>query len=61
LFVPKSPTTNPNLWVVQKIEASIRDLNALIEQAVAETETLVLETGGAIEGRKEEVIQEDWF
>ncbi|ADM70974.1 putative tRNA sulfurtransferase [Paenibacillus polymyxa E681] len=61
LFVPKSPTTNPNLWVVQKIEASIRDLNTLIEQAVAATETLVLEAGGAIEGRKEEVIQEDWF
>ncbi|WP_328800352.1 tRNA uracil 4-sulfurtransferase ThiI [Paenibacillus sp. LX16] len=61
LFVPKSPTTNPNLWVVQKIEASIRDLNVLIEQAVAATETLVLEAGGSIEGRKEEVIQEDWF
>ncbi|MDQ0046563.1 thiamine biosynthesis protein ThiI [Paenibacillus polymyxa] len=61
LFVPKSPTTNPNLWVVQKIEASIRDLNALIEQAVAATETLVLEAGGAIEGRNEKVIQEDWF
>ncbi|MDP1509050.1 tRNA uracil 4-sulfurtransferase ThiI [Paenibacillus sp. CMAA1739] len=61
LFVPKSPTTNPNLWVVQKIEASIRDLNALIEQAVATTETIILEAGGAVEGRKEEVIQEDWF
>ncbi|PTU48107.1 tRNA 4-thiouridine(8) synthase ThiI [Paenibacillus polymyxa] len=61
LFVPKSPTTNPNLWVVQKIEASIRDLNALIDQAVATTETVVLEAGGAVEGRKEEVIQEDWF
>lgn len=56
LFVPKSPTTNPNLWVVQKIEASIRDLNALIDQAVATTETVVLEAGGAIEGRKEEEI-----
>lgn len=61
LFVPKSPTTNPNLWVVQKIEASIRDLNALIEQAVAATETVVLEAGGAMEGGKEEVVQEDWF
>ncbi|MGM1020902.1 MAG: tRNA uracil 4-sulfurtransferase ThiI [Bacillota bacterium] len=61
LFVPKSPTTNPNLWVVQKIEASIRDLNTLIEQAVATTETVVLEADGAIEGRKEEVVQEDWF
>lgn len=61
LFVPKSPTTNPNLWVVQKIEASIRDLNALIEQAVAATETVVLEAGGAMEGRKEEIVQEDWF
>ncbi|MFK4300769.1 thiamine biosynthesis protein ThiI [Paenibacillus sp. RC254] len=61
LFVPKSPTTNPNLWVVQKIEASIRDLNTLIEQAVAITETVVLEADGAIEGRKEEVVQEDWF
>lgn len=61
LFVPKSPTTNPNLWVVQKIEASIRDLNTLIEQAVAATETVVLEAGGAMEGGKEEVVQEDWF
>ena len=61
MFVPKSPTTNPNLWVVQKIEASIRDLNVLIDQAVATTETIVLEAGGAVEGRKEEVIQEDWF
>ncbi|MET3208860.1 UNVERIFIED_CONTAM: thiamine biosynthesis protein ThiI [Paenibacillus sp. PvR008] len=61
LFVPKSPTTNPNLWVVQKIEASIRDLNTLIEQAVATTETVVLEADGAIEGRKEKVVQEDWF
>ncbi|MGG1618094.1 tRNA uracil 4-sulfurtransferase ThiI [Paenibacillus sp. NRS-1782] len=61
LFVPKSPTTNPNLWVVQKIEASIRDLNTLIEQAVATTETVVLEADGAIEGRQEEVVQEDWF
>ncbi|KJD43501.1 tRNA uracil 4-sulfurtransferase ThiI [Paenibacillus terrae] len=61
LFVPKSPTTNPNLWVVQKIEASIRDLNTLIEQAVAITETVVLEADGAIKGRKEEVVQEDWF
>ncbi|MGW8957133.1 tRNA uracil 4-sulfurtransferase ThiI [Paenibacillus sp. NPDC055715] len=61
LFVPKSPTTNPNLWVVQKIEASIRDLNTLIEQAVATTVTVVLEADGAIEGRKEKVVQEDWF
>ncbi|WP_431087820.1 tRNA uracil 4-sulfurtransferase ThiI [Paenibacillus sp. 8b26] len=61
LFVPKSPTTNPNLWVVQKIEASIRDLNTLIEQAVATTETVVLEADGAIEGRQEEVVKENWF
>jgi thiamine biosynthesis protein ThiI len=49
------------LWVVQKIEASIRDLSALIQQAVDTTETVVLEAGGAIEGRKEEVVQEEWF
>ncbi|GFN30365.1 tRNA uracil 4-sulfurtransferase ThiI [Paenibacillus xylaniclasticus] len=42
LFVPKSPTTNPNLEIVEATEASIDNLDAMIEQAVKNTVTVVL-------------------
>lgn len=62
LFVPKSPTTNPNLLVVEKVEASLRELPSMIDQAVEATETLVLEAGGKVSGRKENtVVREEWF
>lgn len=62
LFVPKSPTTNPNLGVVERVEASLQELPAMIDQAVEATETLVLEANGKVWGRKEEtVVREEWF
>lgn len=42
LFVPKSPATNPNLRIVEQIEAHIEGLDALIDEAVNHTETIVL-------------------
>jgi thiamine biosynthesis protein ThiI len=62
LFVPKSPTTNPNLAVVERVEASLQELPAMIDQAVEATETLVLEANGKVWGRKEKtVVREEWF
>ncbi|MDP4096962.1 tRNA 4-thiouridine(8) synthase ThiI [Paenibacillus sp. P96] len=63
LFVPKSPSTNPNLLVVERIEASLRELPAMIDQAVEATETLVLEANGKVWGRRREdsVVREEYF
>ena len=58
LFVPKSPATNPNLRIVERIEASIDNLPALLEQAVANTETITLGGGKELESR---AIDEDWL
>ncbi|MDO7905433.1 tRNA uracil 4-sulfurtransferase ThiI [Paenibacillus sp. JX-17] len=60
LFVPKSPTTNPNPWIVEKVEASLRELPELIRQAVENTETMTL-TAGEKHHFSEEVINEEWF
>ncbi|MNF05151.1 hypothetical protein D3C80_2048170 [compost metagenome] len=61
MFIPKSPATNPNLWVVEKIEASLRELPTLIEEAVAKTETITLEAGKDVRGLDDQAINEDWF
>lgn len=45
LFVPKSPTTNPNLRVVEKVERYIEGLDEMIVQAVQNTQVITL-TGG---------------
>jgi len=42
LFVPKSPSTNPNLHVVERTEQSLAELDRWIEDAVNQTETIVL-------------------
>lgn len=42
LFVPKSPSTNPNLKIVERVEASIHKLQAMIDEAVATTEVIEL-------------------
>ncbi|MDO3409188.1 tRNA uracil 4-sulfurtransferase ThiI [Saccharibacillus sp. CPCC 101409] len=60
LFVPKSPTTNPNLRIVGKVEATTPNLTRLIEEAAANTETIELYAGdtrspGAVS------VNEDWF
>ncbi|WP_442603736.1 tRNA uracil 4-sulfurtransferase ThiI [Paenibacillus sp. KN14-4R] len=45
LFLPKSPTTNPNLRVIEGIESTFEFMNSLIEEAIEKTETLVLRPG----------------
>ncbi|UJF35096.1 tRNA uracil 4-sulfurtransferase ThiI [Paenibacillus hexagrammi] len=40
LFLPPSPSTNPNIRVIEKIESSMEFLPGLIEQAVMQTETI---------------------
>ncbi|GIP39635.1 putative tRNA sulfurtransferase [Paenibacillus sp. J31TS4] len=40
IFVPKSPTTNPNMAVVERAEQAMPWLDEAIEEAVAKTETI---------------------
>ncbi|KQY87433.1 thiamine biosynthesis protein ThiI [Paenibacillus sp. Root52] len=64
LFVPKSPTTNPNLRIVDKIEATMSHLTAWVDEAVAQTETIVLHAGESVTGASssdDSEIKEDWF
>lgn len=65
LFVPKSPTTNPNLHVVERVEASLEHLAARIEAAVAGTETLIIKPdtniGAGSSNDDGAVVNEDWF
>ncbi|MCG7375943.1 tRNA 4-thiouridine(8) synthase ThiI [Paenibacillus sp. ACRSA] len=64
LFVPKSPTTNPNLRIVDKIEATMSHLTAWVDEAVAQTETIVLHAGEPVTGASsidDSEIKEDWF
>lgn len=65
LFVPKSPTTNPNLHVVERVEASLEHLAAGIEAAVAGTETLIIKPDTNISAGSSNddgaVVNEDWF
>ncbi|WP_405153332.1 tRNA uracil 4-sulfurtransferase ThiI [Paenibacillus sp. FSL K6-0108] len=65
LFVPKSPTTNPNLRIVDKIEATMSKLPEWVEQAVEKTETITLHAGEnfMITNQQDEVneMKEEWF
>lgn len=42
LFLPKSPSTNPNLRIIEKVEALLPSLSELIKAAVEGTEQLLL-------------------
>ncbi|RKP55242.1 tRNA 4-thiouridine(8) synthase ThiI [Cohnella endophytica] len=60
LFVPKSPAINPNLKLVEKVEAHLgEEFERLIDEAVAGTEVLVLKEDGqeTTEAQKEDA----WF
>jgi tRNA uracil 4-sulfurtransferase len=60
LFVPKSPSTNPNLRIVQRAEAQLgEELHRLEEQAVATTETIQLTEAGRSDAP--EAAEERWF
>lgn len=58
LFLPKSPSTNPNLRVVERVESSMEDYDLLIQQAVEGTETVLLSYN---EPQSEQRDEEDWF
>lgn len=59
LFIPKSPTTNPNLRIIEKVE-SFLELEPMIERAVEQTEVLKIEAGSPLQ-LASTVINEDWF
>lgn len=65
LFVPKSPTTNPNLRIVESIENSLVDLPEMIRIAVEKTETIILKNGLKMTKNdneiQDEVVKEEWF
>ncbi|MEW9701634.1 tRNA uracil 4-sulfurtransferase ThiI [Paenibacillus sp. SI8] len=56
LFLPPSPSTNPNLRMVEKIEDSMTFLPELIEQAVQRTETITI-----VHNQKEESAEQHLF
>ncbi|WP_410514491.1 tRNA uracil 4-sulfurtransferase ThiI [Paenibacillus sp. BR2-3] len=65
LFVPKSPTTNPNLRIVDKIEATLPNYSALLDAAVALTETMEITPYGnerpESKAGTDERMKEEWF
>ncbi|MNP46619.1 putative tRNA sulfurtransferase [compost metagenome] len=61
LFVSKSPSTNPSLRIIERIERGIHKLPELIQDALDRTETVVLTPCGGESNKRENPIQEDWF
>lgn len=62
LFVPKSPATNPNLRVVESVEHMHgAELERLVGEAVAGTETIVLTADGALRAKPAPAAEDRWF
>ncbi|MHA0855818.1 tRNA uracil 4-sulfurtransferase ThiI [Paenibacillus sp. CMAA1364] len=61
LFVSKSPSTNPNLRIVEKIERRITNLPELLQQALDRTETVTIAPAQSKNTKMNNTIQEDWF
>lgn len=59
LFLPKSPSTNPNLRVVERVESNMENYDELIRQAVEGTETVLLNWNE--QAKPESKEEEDWF
>ncbi|QYR20115.1 tRNA 4-thiouridine(8) synthase ThiI [Paenibacillus sp. sptzw28] len=59
LFVPKSPSTNPNLNVVRKVESFVPGLEEMIQAAVFATE--ILEISPEHKSAAEKAGSDDWF
>lgn len=59
LFLPKSPSTNPNLRIVERMESSIDNYDELIQKAVEGTETVLLSWNE--QKQQETKDEEDWF
>ncbi|WP_340026636.1 tRNA uracil 4-sulfurtransferase ThiI [Paenibacillus sp. FSL K6-1096] len=65
LFIPKSPTTNPNLRIVNKIEATLPGYQSLLDAAVAGTETVRITPYGNEKPADlvpvQAEVREEWF
>lgn len=65
LFIPKSPTTNPNLRIVEKIEATLPRYSTLLAEAVTSTETIEITPYGNEKPldvvQPESGLREEWF
>jgi thiamine biosynthesis protein ThiI len=59
LFVPKSPSTNPNLNVVQKVESFVPRLQEMIDEAVETVETIFV--SDRRDRHEQPAGSEDWF
>lgn len=59
LFIPKAPSTNPNLRVVERQEAAISNLEEMLEQAIETTEVLLLSPDSVTVA--EAVGEDSWF
>ncbi len=59
LFLPKSPSTNPNLRIVEKVEAMLPNLEAMLAAAVEGTETQLLSS--AAPSAVESAGKDSWF
>ncbi|BBI34706.1 tRNA uracil 4-sulfurtransferase ThiI [Cohnella abietis] len=60
LFVPKNPAINPDLDLVERIEAHLgEEMDQLVDKAVQETETLILREEGI--SQKAEQKEDEWF
>ncbi|WP_046214733.1 tRNA uracil 4-sulfurtransferase ThiI [Paenibacillus wulumuqiensis] len=60
LFVPKSPATNPNLRIVEKVESYL-ELEEMIQRAVEQTELLIIESGSTADDSLTAAAEEDWL
>ncbi|SDW87759.1 tRNA uracil 4-sulfurtransferase ThiI [Paenibacillus sp. CF384] len=59
LFVPKSPSTNPNLAIVEKTEQAIAGLDAMIAEAVSSVE--VMHITPEVRNAVETAGEDRWF
>jgi thiamine biosynthesis protein ThiI len=59
LFLPKSPSTNPNLNVVERAESYIPELEQLLREAVERTEVIELTPDAQASG--ETAGEDRWF
>lgn len=61
LFLPKSPSTNPNLRIVERTEAYIKDMERLLAEAVAGTEVLILTPDSQPSDGADSADEDRWF
>jgi thiamine biosynthesis protein ThiI len=60
LFVPKHPSTNPNLKVVEKVESFIENYEAMLNEAVDTVETITLTPGMEYQPLQAQA-HDEWF